>query len=286
MSSPGDGGSVNRPYLCCNPIPHQECVMLGNRDMSKISRRRFLKLGALALPAVATVHARLVEPRRLRVTQLQTSKNAQCRFVHFSDLHYRGDATYMEDVVTTINELKPEFACFTGDLVENKAFASEGLSFIRQIKVPVYGNPGNHDYWSGASFPEYERAFAATGGAWLVDRSIIVPKYELEIHGMARVGIHAFKAPVTGRRLLLMHYPAMADTLGARFDLILAGHSHGGQIRLPFYGPVIIPTGVGRYDLGSFETPNGPLYVNAGIGTLASLPVRWNCRPEITVVTM
>jgi uncharacterized protein len=260
--------------------------MLDNTSMSKISRRRFLKLGALAVPAVASVHARLVEPRRLRVTQLQTGKNAQCRFVHFSDFHYRGDETYVADVVATINELKPDFACFTGDLVEDKAFAPEALSLIGRIKVPVYGNPGNHDYWSGASFPDYERAFAATGGAWLVDRSIIVPKHDLEIHGMARVGIHAFKTPLAKRRLLLMHYPAMADTLGTRFDLILAGHSHGGQIRLPFYGPLIIPTGVGRYDLGSFETPNGPLYVNAGIGTLSSLPVRWNCRPEITVVTM
>jgi predicted MPP superfamily phosphohydrolase len=47
-----------------------------------------------------------------------------------------------------------------------------------------------------------------------------------------------------------------------------------------------MPDGVGRYDLGFFKTPSGPLYVNAGIGTLASLPVRWNCRPEITIVTI
>jgi predicted MPP superfamily phosphohydrolase len=260
--------------------------MLGNWHMSKISRRKFLTIGALALPAVATVHARLIEPKRLRVTNLNATSNGPCRFVHFSDLHYRGDSAYMVEVVATINELQPEFACFTGDLIEDQTFLPEALSFIRQIKVPVYGNPGNHDYWSGASFPEYERAFAATGGAWLVDRSILVAKYELEIHGMARVGIHAFKAPQALRRLLLMHYPAMADTLGTRFDLILAGHSHGGQVRLPFYGPLFRPTGVGNYVLGSFQTPNGPLYVNAGIGTLSSLPVRWNCRPEITVVTI
>jgi predicted MPP superfamily phosphohydrolase len=254
--------------------------------MSRVSRRRFLKLATLAIPALGGVHARLIEPTRLRVTKLNASQNGQCQFVHFSDFHYRGDERYAAEVISTINELKPEFACFTGDLVEDREFAPAALSFIRQIKVPVYGTPGNHDYWSGASFPDYDRAFAATGGAWLVDRSIVVPDRDLEIHGMAWVGIHAFKSARANRRLLLMHYPAMAETLGTRFDLILAGHSHGGQVRLPFYGPIVIPTGVGRYDLGSFETPNGPLYVNAGIGTLSSVPIRWNCPPEITLVTI
>jgi uncharacterized protein len=83
-----------------------------------------------------------------------------------------------------------------------------------------------------------------------------------------------------------MHYPGMANELkGRRFDLILAGHSHGGQVRLPFVGALILPHGVGPYDFGYYDTPAGPLYVNAGIGTYR-IPVRWNCRPEITVVTM
>ncbi|MEY2440081.1 MAG: uncharacterized protein QOI34_1466, partial [Verrucomicrobiota bacterium] len=204
---------------------------------------------------------------------------------HFSDFHYKGDEYYAAEVVARINQLKPDFVCFTGDLVEDKAFLSEALSFIRGIKTPVYGIPGNHDYWSGASFVDYERTFGATGGGWLVDRSVVLPKYDLELVGMALIGIHAFKPAQATRRLLLNHYPAMADQLPTRFDLILSGHSHGGQIRLPFYGPLLIPYGVGRYDLGFFETPGGPLYVNAGIGTVG-IPWRLNCRPEITVVTL
>ena len=70
---------------------------------------------------------------------------------------------------------------------------------------------------------------------------------------------------------------------GKAYDLVLPGHSHGGQVRLPFYGPVIVPFGVGRYDLGLYRTDSGPLYVNSGIGWYP-IPVRFNCRPEITVI--
>ena len=69
---------------------------------------------------------------------------------------------------------------------------------------------------------------------------------------------------------------------GGRGDLILAGHSHGGQVRIPFYGPILLPYGVGRYDLGMFRTGCGPLYVNPGIGWFP-VPIRFNCQPEITV---
>jgi predicted MPP superfamily phosphohydrolase len=255
--------------------------------MSKITRRKFLGLTALTLPAALGADARFIEPTSLRVTKLAVPGSpGDCRFVHFTDFHHKGDASYAAEVVRTINELAPEFVCFTGDLVEDVRFAPEALGFIEQIRAPVYGSPGNHDYGSGVSFPLVEQAFAATGGAWLVDRSVVLPKHDLELIGMAREGIDAVTEQRASRRLLLMHYPGTANELrGQRFDLILAGHSHGGQVRLPFLGALIVPDGVGPYDLGFYDTPGGPLYVNAGIGTYR-IPVRWNCRPEITVVTI
>ena len=84
-----------------------------------------------------------------------------------------------------------------------------------------------------------------------------------------------------------MHYPAQVKRLGGQnFDLILAGHSHGGQVRLPFYGALFLPSRVDEYNLGLFPTKAGPLYVNAGIGYIGENNFRFNCRPEITLIEM
>ena len=252
--------------------------------MARITRRKFLGLTALALPAALGADSSVLETTTLRVTQLKSGAG-NCRFVHFTDFHHKGDAEYAAEVVRTINRLEPEFVCFTGDLVEEARFAPEALAFIQQIQAPVYGSPGNHDFQSGVPFSDFADAFAATGGAWLADGVALIPKHDLEIVGMGREGVGGFAAPQASRQVLLLHYPAVANGLGRRFDLILAGHSHGGQIRLPLVGALVVPKGVGQYDHGYYETPGGPLYVNAGIGTYR-IPFRWNCRPEITLITI
>ena len=214
--------------------------------MRKLTRRRFLGLGLCALPAVAGLDGRFAEPTWLRVTHFDLYPQPTNRFVHFSDLHYKGDAEYAAKVVRTINALEPEFVCFTGDLVEDARFAPAALDFIRQIQRPVYGCPGNWDYGSRADFREYEKAFRATGGGWLEDRSFVLEKQSIELIGMGLRGVHALAEPQAVRRILLIHYPTQADRLdGRRYDLILAGHSHGGQVRLPFYGALVPLYGVG-----------------------------------------
>jgi uncharacterized protein len=243
-------------------------------------------MGVLAAPAALGIDARFIEPTTLRVRQLPVNANGSCRFVHFTDFHHKGDTQYAANVLGAINALQPDFVCFSGDIVEQRHFAEEALHFIRQIKAPVYGCPGNHEYSSGISFRDCEAAFAATGGAWLMDRNVVLPQHDLEIVGMGIVGLRDVPSLPARRRLLLIHYPLVADRLGGRkFDLILAGHSHGGQVRLPFWGALVLPHGVGKYDLGYYETAGGPLYVGPGVGT-CPLPIRLNCPPEITLITI
>lgn len=253
--------------------------------MKKMTRGTFLGLGALALPAVAGIDARWIEPTSLRVTELKVNPQGRCRFVHFADFHYKGDADFAAEIVAKINALTPDFVCFVGDLLEDRIYTNEALSFIQQINAPVYGVPGNHDYSSLAPFSEYEKAFAATGGAWLPTRNFALPQFDLELVGMGITGIDWRRGEMS-RRVLLMHYPIMADRMnGERYDLVLAGHSHGGQVRLPGIGALVLPPQVGRYQFGHYETPAGPMYVTAGVGTYI-VPIRFNCRPELTLVTI
>jgi predicted MPP superfamily phosphohydrolase len=259
--------------------------------LKKISRRKFIFAALLATPFVLVADAREIEPTWVKIRRLRIGSGSPAhRFVHFTDLHHKGDGAYLQSVVDKINSLAPDFSCFTGDLVENRFFLPETLEILSRLKAPVFGVPGNHDYWSGASFPEIAKCLEATGGAWLLNEQRLVAGGKINLIGMAQSFYGTPSQPVASpseppKNILLMHFPMGVNKLGDRkFDLILAGHSHGGQVRIPFYGPVIVPYGCDGYDQGFFQTKAGPLYVNPGIGYLKNFNFRFNCRPEITVI--
>jgi uncharacterized protein len=255
--------------------------------LGKINRRRFLMTALLAAPVAVAGDGRLVEPTWLETRHIRMDDGqAGVRFVQFSDVHHKGDRAYLQAVVDQINALAPDFTCFTGDLIEEQKFLPETLEIFSGIKSPLFGVPGNHDYWSQANFAPIIQCFAATGGAWLLDQQQTVANGKINLIGSAGLYARSIPAPLnTGaKNILLMHYPAWAKRLGDRkFDLILAGHSHGGQVRIPFYGAPVLPYFVDEYDLGLFQTDAGPLYVNAGIGYISHYNFRLNCRPEITL---
>jgi predicted MPP superfamily phosphohydrolase len=253
----------------------------------KFSRRKFIITGLLATPFVMAADARVLEPQWVKTTRLQLTDGAPThRFVHFSDLHHKGDREHTRSVVEMINSLSPDFVCFTGDLLEEAKFLPETLELLSGIKSPLYGVPGNHDYDSGISFADVARCFAATGGAWLVDEQMTIANGKINLIGVGHI-MPRYLRPVAKpgmTNLVMFHYPVCVKSLGdQKFDLMLAGHSHGCQIRMPFYGLVYTPFGVDKYDLGLFHTQSGPLYVTSGIGWFP-LPVRFNCRPEIVLI--
>ncbi|MEY2465667.1 MAG: uncharacterized protein QOD03_188 [Verrucomicrobiota bacterium] len=253
----------------------------------RINRRRFLLTALLATPLAVFGDARWMEPNWVKVRRLRlTASKPSHRFVHFTDLHHKGEGDYAQKVVEIINSLKPDFVCFTGDLVEDKKFLTEALKILSGIKAPLYGVPGNHDYWSRAPFNEIAACFAATGGAWLLDEQRLIAQDKVNLIGLHCLYSSPALQPVKPgvKNILLMHYPAWVKKLnGQKFDLLLAGHSHGGQVRIPFYGSVLVPFGVDEFDMGLFQTASGPLYVNPGIGWFP-VRVRFNCRPEITLI--
>jgi predicted MPP superfamily phosphohydrolase len=296
----------------------------------RLSRRNFLRIVVYSTPLACLADALWIEPAWLAVRRVRLADEPTVRLLHFSDLHYKGDKAFLEKVIRCINELSPAFACFTGDIVEDTAHLADALELLSSVNCPLYGVPGNHEYWSGAPFTSVGECFRSTGGEWLPDRAAVIPGYNCLIDGRSghktsmqrqasesavRGGRSDKSHPMEGgtpshdssgsekaslrvaeetrgtaspaggtKRILLTHYPALVSDLGDEpYDVILAGHSHGGQVRLPLLGALIVPYGVDRYDAGLYSTPSGPLHVSVGIGTFF-LPVRFLCRPEVTVV--
>lgn len=259
----------------------------GKTRLKTFSRRKFITAGALAFPGLAVADAGAIEPQWLKVRHVSLpGDKVGCRCVHFTDLHHKGDRPYMESVVNQINALKPDYVLFTGDIIENGKYIAEALELLSEVKSPMFGVPGNHDYWAKTPFGPVARCFASTGGGWLLNERRTVAGGQIRLTGITLDYQRMPPEPVQPgvKNILLMHYPVWADQLGGqKYDLLLAGHSHGGQIRLPVLGPLFVPYNVGDYNMGMYQTPAGPLYVNPGIGYLDAFAVRFNCRPEITV---
>jgi len=271
-----------------------------------MSRRALLRLLVYSTPLACLGDALWVEPSWLRVKRLTLGESPSLRLPLFTDLHYKGDAAFLEKVVRKINALAPSFACFTGDIVENTKYLDRALDILAGIECPLYGVPGNHEHWCGASDNVIRDCFRSTGGDWLHDRSAMAADGRCRIDGKSGAYIstrgHALRNSMPGEhlaaapaerdslaaemRILLTHHPAHANSLtNEKYDLILAGHSHGGQVRLPFVGALIVPYGVDGYEAGLYDTPAGPLHVSVGIGTFF-LPIRFLCRPELVVIDM
>ena len=295
--------------------------------MKTFIKKNWLRAVIYGGMACCLVDGLLIEPHWLKVDRLTFSNRPSLRIVHISDLHYKGNRRYLARIVAEINKLHADAVCFTGDIVENTEYLGDALDALAGIQAPLYGVPGNHEYWSGASFEKIAECCEKTGGAWLADRTVVAVGGKLVIVGKSGSDITTrsvasefvmqgrkvdWPVPQTGgarssgsvsdavaslrqsavasapsvarKRVLLAHYPAVVDDIkGETYDVILAGHAHGGQVRLPFIGALLVPFGVNGYQMGTYSTPAGPLHVSAGLGTFF-LPVRFYCRPEITLI--
>lgn len=248
-----------------------------------LTRRRFLKRAFYASGALSVTDAVAVEPRWLDVHPVDFTRLGWGKtIVHLTDLHYRGRRDWLRSIVETTNAQKPDFVCVTGDLMDckNRRYLPEALEILGGLKAPAFGVPGNHDPLDAASIAACRKAFAATGGMWMLGDRVEVD--DIVLHGSHVVG----GRPISESKptLLLCHFPAVGDEQRLQpYDLILCGHSHGGQCRIPGLPPLHLPDHVGRYVEGTYQAPAGLLYVSRGLGS-SVLPLRFFCRPEMPVI--
>jgi len=281
-----------------------------------ITRRKFIRLAAAVGGAAIAADSLLIEPNRPRILRREIAlRRWPARLEGFtiallSDFHY--DPYFSEHplhaAIGMVNDLRPDLIVLAGDFVslpllheskEDKlraAFAAEPCARLaRQMQAPhgLWSVLGNHDVLTdphmvtnallseGIQVLANESAAIEANGArfWLAGVKDVMasqPDLDSTLH----------KVPADEATILLAHEPDYADYVARHtVDLQLSGHSHGGQVRIPLLGPVYLPDWGRKYVWGLYHIAGLTLYTNPGLGTLG-LPVRWNCPPEITFLTL
>jgi predicted MPP superfamily phosphohydrolase len=229
------------------------------------------------------LHVGLVHP--LRVALLGD--------IHFDPLY---EEDYIAGVVELVNRQDPDLIFLTGDFITGNAIVVNRLAHILaglKSRLATYTIPGNHEHWTGLQ-PILDSMRLRAGMRILMNQFELLPGEK----NVYLTGIDSFwagtpdlgifdRAPSDARHIVLVHEP---DSFGMlkdpRICLQLSGHTHGGQVRLPLYGALVLPVFGHDYPEGLFVRDDGRmLYVNRGIGTLRP-HIRINCRPEITMLEL
>ena len=283
----------------------------------KLSRRDFLKmiryffLSSFVVGSGTLAYGIFLGPDELDVQDVEIKlprfpdRFAGFRIVQFSDLHMGGwmNGERLRKVIDAVKQQRPDLVVITGDFFNGPVWnensnhaADEFVEELSQLTADftTLGVLGNHDYWSDAA--EARKALQRCGvieignGFYSLERD----GQELHIAGVDDIWYEhddldevLSKLPETGEAILLAHEPDFADKSAetGRFGLQLSGHSHGGQIVLPFIGAPVLPRLGRKYPAGLYRVGDMWQYTNRGVG-MADLFIRINCPPEITVLTL
>lgn len=211
--------------------------------------------------------------------------------LHLTDLHVVRFGGRERHVLELARQLAPDLIVVTGDVVsspssaESRAASLEMLRALVALAPPlgIYACEGNHEDWNGEPALElFQRAgLPVLSGQDSVSRL----GGRLVVHGVP--GARAPLPPTTaGLDLLLCHYPVVLPRAAAAgFELVLAGHTHGGQVQLPAVGPLWLPFDSGEYVEGWFQEGRTRMYVSRGVGT-SMLPIRFLARPEVALIEL
>jgi predicted MPP superfamily phosphohydrolase len=229
------------------------------------------------------------------------------RIVQFSDIHLEDytEDFFLQQVIDRVNALSPDLLLITGDFVSrgplevemSYAAASRCGELLRNLTCPQrYGILGNHDANVGARIVRDH--MENNGLPILVNQYVRIERNGQHIilsglddwsYGYPNLSLAVPEKP-DAPVILMVHEPDYMVNIAAHhraplIDLVLAGHTHGGQIRIPGFRPLALPPLGKLYPEGHFRVGALQLYVNRGIGTVG-VPFRLNCPPEITVATL
>jgi len=304
--------------------PHEQSESAS--EQLNLGRRRFLAnatLGTVAIGAIATPgYATLIEPWSIKVRKYTIPiKNLDRAFeglkiVQLADTHLgpRIPASFVKQAVDLVLEQNPDLVFLTGDHVhdgvEEIDLAAELCKpLVEQATIGAVGVLGNHDWWGDGR--RMSRALHNQGvhmidndRLWLDAKTRTIHTRDPGEGSLAIVGfgdltdgyidsVRAFRDVADHTpRIVLSHNPDSAELgslikLGApRIDLMCSGHTHGGQVKIPFLGTPLVPSRFGsKYAGGLVNGPAFPVHISRGVG-MSLLPVRVGVPPEISVLTL
>jgi predicted MPP superfamily phosphohydrolase len=253
-------------------------------------------------------YALKVEPYQLTVKQYnlnQSTKHTDAvKIVQFTDVHIKSDFTYqnLDKVVNAINQQNPDIVVFTGDLYDNYAKYNDDAHIIAELakikattaKIAVWGN---HDYGGGA-VRQYQNIMSQANFTLLKNSAttVNVGNHTLAFAGLDDSMLGNPLPPATTNAdytIGLTHEPdAVNNFTNYNYDLTLSGHSHGGQVKIPFFPNVnrealAVTKMADQYSRGLYTLPNSSnqLYVNTGVGT-THISARFGTTPMIAVLNI
>ncbi|WP_160720304.1 metallophosphoesterase [Bacillus sp. USDA818B3_A] len=282
----------------------------------KQTRRTFIKrmmgsfLAVLGLSSGGYFYANRIEPSLLEINELEMKHSLipkgfeGLRVIQFSDTHigFQYNLAEFKRLVNKINDLKPDIILFTGDLMDapNKyTKINELVSILKSLHAPLgkYCIFGNHDH-GGYGSEIYRNIMESTNFKVLLNMSVKIRKDGSTIYligiddamlGNPDLPLALKNVPRSSFKILLSHAPDLAES-AAQYPIQwqISGHSHGGQVKLPFLGALIMPPFAQKYPEGLYTIKGSyplNLYVNRGIGT-TRLPFRFMAKPELTIYTL
>lgn len=275
--------------------------------MKRMSRRQFLKLAGYSVSfGLVASYPVFIEPSivltntyRIPVPNLPRAFSG-FRLVQLTDLHYGWlvSLDHLRSVIARANRIPRDVIVCTGDYVHEKNSTGQidaVWPLLAELRAPsgVFSVLGNHDHW--ADTDRSQHWLARTGqdlrhqavklerdgsGLWLVGAGDLWEDHR-NLDDLMRT------IPESDCRLVLAHNPDTADTeFASRVDLMISGHTHGGQVAIPWVGPPILPVRNQTYSSGLKTSLRGAsVFISKGIGW-AVYPVRFNCFPEIAVLEL
>ena len=275
----------------------------------------WIGVGALVIAASLAVYASMIEPFRVRLTRIEIPipglpyELNGLRICHLSDTHTAGYGKLEQRTATMLSEIEADLCVITGDLLNSRKGIQALIRMLDSFNPPlgIYAVLGNGDHKGFMDLQDMVEGLAETKIKLLINShdTVTVNGHCLRIIGVDdpfkgrdEFGRATAGLPKSGFRILLAHAPdILSEVDGRHVGLVLAGHTHGGQVRLPFLGAVWlhssrkIPVCDGYFDSGTLsrllkrDMSGARMYVSRGLGA-SGIAARFACPPEIALITL